>query len=419
MPKRPLAVFFVYIWPEPQSSAAGVRTCELMHALGSAGWEVAAVSPSGEGRFQDQLGALGVATFTCDPNRSPESEGSLGSLAPALVIYDRFVMEEQFGWRARHLWPGALHLVDTQDLHAVRRARESLAQAGAGWERILSPTDADLGDDLLRELSSLCRCDGALVVSSWERAFLAKRLELPRLLCLPFPTEADPSPPGFAERSGFCFLGNFRHPPNLDSVRWLLELWPRIRAELPGAELHLYGAYPPAEISRHKGTSGILAHGPVADHRAALRKHRALLSPLRFGAGIKGKVLEAWGTGTPVLGSPLTFEGMGEHGPVARGAEELVAAARSLLTDENAWRRWQVEGLERVKTDFRRESLAEEFLRFVEGGRASLGAIREGNLLGRMLRHQQSNSTKYFSRWIEAKNLRQAASRPLPFDPLP
>ncbi len=409
MPTAPLALFFVYVWPEPQSSAAGVRTRELMKALQSANWRVAVISPSGESRFRSELNALGMATYTCDPNHSLPTEGVMAALDPALVVYDRFVMEEQFGWRARQLWPSAFHLVDTQDLHSVRRARERLAHAGASWEEILCPGNIHLGDDLLRELSSLCRADGALVVSTWERDFLSTKLGFSRLLCLPFPTNTDSAPPGFSERNGFCFLGNFRHPPNLDSVRWLLDHWPAIRSKLPMAELHLYGAYPPAEISRHKGAQGIFAHGPVADHRSALRKHKVLLSPLRFGAGIKGKVLEAWGTGTPVIGSPLTFEGMGEIGLVARAEDDFTSACFQLHTEEPLWRKWSQKGQEHARRHFDREALARNFLTFVQAGRNGLEKTREENLLGRMLCHQQNNSTKYFSRWIEAKNARTMA----------
>lgn len=401
------ALFFVYVWPEPASSAAGVRTRELMRALQAAGWKVSAVSPGGTSRFSEELNALGIETYTCDPNLSPATDSALGALpAPALVVYDRFVMEEQFGWRARSLWPSAVHIVDTQDLHCVRRAREKLAHAGASWEKIKKPTTAELGEDLLRELSSLYRADAALVVSSWEKELLESfTFPTQSLLHLPFPAETDAQPPPFLERSGFCFLGNFRHAPNLDSVRWLLgEPWPALRQKMPNAELHLYGSYPPSEISQHKGKNGIYAHGPVADHRAALRKHRALLAPLRFGAGIKGKVLESWGTGTPVLGSPLTFEGMLAEGLVANDEKSFVTAALALHEEGELWARQSELGKVALRATYEPNTLAENFLTFIAKNQQNLFANRESNLTGAMLRHHQSNSTKYFSRWIEAKN---------------
>lgn len=402
-----LALFFVYVWPEPVSSAAGVRTRELMRALQVAGWKVAAVSPSGSSRFSEELNTLGVETVTCDPNATEATEASLAALpAPALVVFDRFVMEEQFGWRARELWPEALSLVDTQDLHSLRRAREKLAKENASWEQLLSPSLEQMGEDLLRELASLYRSDAALVVSSFERELLLG-LGFPEkaLLHLALPAAIDDRVASFAERSGFCFLGNFRHPPNLDSVRWIVsDLWPLIREKLPSAVLHLYGSYPPSEISAHKGKHGIFAHGPVSDHRAALRKHRALLAPLRFGAGIKGKVLESWGTGTPVIGSPLTFEGMGAEGVMARTVPEFAQVSAALHEDEELWTEQSALGLRAVRELYDREKLAMRFLEFVHGKTRTLRADRAANLTGAMLRHHQQNASKYFSKWIEAKN---------------
>lgn len=401
------ALFFVYVWPEPLSSAAGVRTRALMQALQQAGWQVSAVSPSGTSRYSEELNALGVATFTCDPNNSAATEATLQGQSPSLLVYDRFVMEEQFGWRAMSLWPSALHIVDTQDLHSLRRARERLAHAGAPWEKIKKPSPEEMGEDLLRELSSLYRSDGALVVSGWEKNYLEKELKFPAELVahLPFPAEVEKDPSPFAERKGFAFLGNFRHAPNLDSARWLVrEVWPEVRALMPEAELHLYGSYPPAEISQHKGKQGIFAHGPVSDHRGALRQHRALLAPLRFGAGIKGKVLEAWATGTPVIGSRLTFEGMGASGLVAEDKTSLAQACRALHEEENLWNAQQALGQNILRAEYTTELLAKRFLDLVHEKQENLPAIRRRNLTGQMLRHHQNHGTKYFSRWIEAKN---------------
>jgi glycosyltransferase involved in cell wall biosynthesis len=384
------AVFFLTVWPEPRSSAAGVRTRELMAILQSEGFEVHAVSPSGLGPYRDELENCGVRTHSCDPNASSLTDSALAPLTPSLVIFDRFLMEEQFGWRTRHLWPNARALVDTIDLHALRRARE---RSGS-----VIPSDEEFGDDLLRELASLHRAGGALVVSPIELELLVKRFSFPpeRVACVPFSAVIEPSLPGFHERANFCFLGNFRHAPNLDSVLWLLvEHWPKIRARLPHAELHLYGAYPPAQISAHKGKNGVFSHGYVQDHRSALRSHRCLLGPLRFGAGIKGKVMEAWACGTPVAGTALTFEGMGNAG---LRSDTLAEETCDLYESQSAWEAESARGIAEVESLFSPSNVRAAFLGFLAESPATAG------LTGRMLRHQSNNATKYFSRWIEAKN---------------
>lgn len=403
---KPLsAAFFVYVWPEPLSSAAGIRTHELARILQNEGYEVHAYSPCAENAAMAAWESLGVRCHHCPGNESGV-EPMLRELDPALVVYDRFVMEEHFGWRLRALWPGALHLVDTQDLHALRRGRERSLQRGEESARF--PKEEDYGDDIVRELASLHRADACLVVSPVEKDWLVARgFSAARVHYLPFSAEVESAPTPFAERAGFCLLGNFRHAPNVDSVRYTIaELWPRVRAALPGATLHLYGAYPSAMISALAGKHGVRVPGQVADHRRALGQHRVLLAPLRFGAGIKGKVLEAWASGTAVAGSPVAFEGIAEEFGHA-DADALIAEALRLHEEEAAWGAATRAGATILRERFSAAAVRASFLSFLRAAHENRPAWR-AELTGRMLRLQQNNATKYFSLWIEAKNKKGA-----------
>lgn len=399
------AVLFVYVWPEPRSSAAGVRTRDLIRWLQGAGYELFAISPSGESEHSQALENLGVKAISCAANQSQQDD-YLKSLRPDLVLFDRFVMEEQFGWKCREFWPDALQIIDTQDLHSVRRLREAALKNNRPAHEIKELPGLPRSEDLLREIASLYRADGALLVSSWEYEFLTERLAMPAelLLHLPLIGAIDQERPGFTERRGFSFLGNFRHAPNLDGINWAIEsLWPALRKASPQAELHLYGAYPPAKISSWKGKNGIFAHGPVADHRAALKKHRALIAPLRFGAGIKGKILEAWGTGTPVLGTSIALEGMDDSAPTFHDEASFSENLLKLDTDEIHWQAVQSRGLARLN-DFSEPALRNRFFRFLGERYEHLKKEGRTGLIGAILRQAGSNSTKYFSRWIEEKN---------------
>lgn len=394
------AALFVYVWPEPQSSAAGVRTVELCQNLRSLGYNLSLLSPCKENAASATLNAQGFTTIPCPANDSSMEE-ILAPINPSLVVYDRFVMEEQFGWRARALWPQAFHLVDTQDIHTVRRARERMHSAGNTADEIESLQGANFSPDLERELSSLYRSDACLVVSAWEREWLiAQGYPAARVCYLPFGALPENSPPPFSERRGFAFLGNFRHPPNLDAVHWLrAELWPELRLKLPTEKLYLYGSYPPLAVSQMHGKNGIEVIGPIPLHREHLKKHRVLLAPLRFGAGIKGKVLEAWACGTPVVGTKIAFEGLRAK---ATRAESFVSEAAELHESEEKWLAAQIEGNSAL-TDFLPASISEKLRQFLIDGYANLQDWRE-DIVGRMLRHHLHNSTKYFSQWIEAKN---------------
>lgn len=389
------AVIFVYVWPEPRSSAAGVRTVQLCQDLQALGFSVAALSPCRFNEASAELESLGIQALSCPANDS-SVDGWLKELAPDLVIYDRFVMEEHFGWKARSLWPEALQIVDTQDIHSVRRAREKLLKEG---KNPFDLTGADFSPDLEREMSSLHRADACLVVSAWEKDWLeAQGYPAERTFWLGFAAARENSVASFAERSGFAFLGNFRHQPNLDAVNFLArEIWPSLRSEIPEAKLYFYGAYPSASVSQMHGKNGIEIPGQVKLHRPALQKHKLLLAPLRFGAGIKGKILEAWATGTPVVGSQVAMEGLNHPAH----EEDFVAEAVRLYREEAAWLKAQSSGFEAL-APFAPETLKTRLQELLET------AFREKNtwrsqITGRMLRHHWHNSTKYFSQWIEAK----------------
>jgi glycosyltransferase involved in cell wall biosynthesis len=376
------ALIFAYVWPEPHSSAAGVRTLELCGHLKALGYTPAFLSPCKENDAAERLRAAGYETIHCPANDTPAFQ-SLENLSPALVIYDRFIMEEQFGWRCREAWPEAIHLIDTQDLHSLRRLREK--------------GNADTDQD--REFASFFRADAALVVSAFELEWLkGKGFPEGRIFYLPFGAVSETVTPAFKERTGFIFLGNFRHPPNLDAVEYLAaEIWPEIRKNIPDAKLTLAGAYPPASVSALGGKKGITVKGNVPDHREELKRHRVLLAPLRFGAGIKGKVLESWACGLPVAGTGMAFEGL-----AASSERPFAETAVDLHENELSWKKSQESGYESLK-NFLPEKNKERLEKILAEVKEKLPETRS-HPFSRMLRQQNMQATKYFSLWIEEKN---------------
>lgn len=400
---RSRALFVGAEWPEPRSSAAGRRATNVLEILQGAGWDAHFASAAARGdRAELPEGVQGHAIALNDSS----FDEWVGELAPEVVVFDRFFSEEQFGWRARERLPQALLVLDTVDLHFVRRAREKRPHA---------PVASDLDADALRELASILRCDLTWVVSDFERDLLVHELGVPdtlidvsRILYRPAP-----APRPLAERVGFATIGTFRHSPNADAVRWLhREIWPRIRARLPQAELRVYGAYLTREFSElHDPTQGFLVEGYVDDATEALSRARATLAPLRFGAGIKGKILDSWWAGTPVVTTPVGAEGM--HGAIgfpglvthdAADADAIADAAVRLAADDALWREKSAAGLAmlRARHDFAEESArAGTLLKLL---RENLAERRARHWLGRLLHMQGLRSTEYFSRWIEAKS---------------
>lgn len=428
MPAR--ALIIGYVWPEPKSSAAGVRDLDLIAAFREFGYEVHVASHAKRNDWTEALASSGVFVHEIELNRSTFDRW-LAELAPDLVVFDRFVTEEQFGARVERAVPGALRILDTQDLHSLRRERAARLLGGADAEAIEN-AGADLGakPDFLRELAAIYRSDLTLVLSDHEFRLLREHFGVPATLLhyLPFCYAADSLPcPAFVERAHFAFIGNFRHPPNYDAIFWTVrEIWPEIRARLPRAELHIYGAYPPREVSELASRrDGIVFHGPVPEAALALAGHRVNLAALRFGAGIKGKIAEGWRVGTPAVTTEIGAEGMRDAegmgdtenprdfgGTVAASPRELAEAATALHEAANLWERASAAGTRILRTKFGRDRNFSAF-------RAVLGTLarerdhrRARNTVGAMLRLHQHRATDYFSRWIELKETFATKEKP-------
>lgn len=408
------ALILSSIWPEPTSSAAGVRTLGLGHALQEAGYSVTYGSASPENPFAALLRSQGFATHAVLPNDST-FDAWLAKLAPEIVIFDRFMLEEQFGWRVRAACPTAVRVLDTIDLHFVRRARQRAVE-----ERLRVEDAQWASDDASRELASILRCDLSLLVSDWEWQLLTEHYRLPQdLLALSriaMPDSRLAKPPAFSERKGFAWIGNFRHAPNWDAVQWLaLEGWSAIRRHLPTAELHLYGAYPLREaMELHDPEQGIWMEGQAPTASQALERARVNLAPLRFGAGVKGKILEGWWVGTPALATPIAAEGMcGElpwGGQIADlEAEAFAQAAVQLHEDEARWHQAQANGHRILDTLYRESVVHPQLIADLKRAVADREARRARNWQGQMLWLQSNRSTEYFSRWIEVKTKLQGA----------
>lgn len=409
-------LLIAYVWPEPQSSAAGLRDRQLLAALLARGHEVHVASSaqdSGTPAARPALEALSIQTHSIELNNS-SFDTWIGELAPAVVIFDRFITEEQFGARVYESAPQALRVLDTQDLHFLRRLRqESPTLTRPEMATLQSP-------EILRELGSIYRSDWTLVLSSYERTLLTEDFGIPReLISLVrfFIPVNDPAASRYRElpweqKTDFVFLGNFRHPPNADAVRWLKhEGWPAIQAALPqnckDAQLHIYGAYPSREfMDMDSPRTGFRVHGPTPDALQCLASARVSLAPLRFGAGIKGKIVESFWVGTPVVTTPIGAEGMtdsGEWGGEIGELPEFPAFAAHAYSEREHWEQHRATGLKILSDSYDADTFAGRWTQELEQRVENNAALRARNRVGQLLWREERRSTQYFSRWLELK----------------
>ena len=393
-----------YVWPEPNSSAAGQHILSLVRLFIGLGSKVHFASPAAIGEHIYDLRKEGVEQHEIMLNCC-SFDAFIDGLQPEVVLFDRFMMEEQFGWRVAKVCSQALRVLDMEDMHSLRAARREVVRRG---------TEIDYATDLAkREVASIFRSDLSLVISEYELELLCSEYQVPEFLLQLCPFMLEPSnlgSPSFREREHFISIGNFRHAPNWDAVLQLKQtIWPLVRKKLPSAELHIYGAYPPPKaIQLHSDREGFLVKGWAPDAKDVMRKARVCLSPLRFGAGLKGKLAEAMMCGTPSVTTSVGAEGMRGDlawpGAVIDDPESFAIEAVRLYSEEGHWRQKQDLIDPMLLGRFKKEDIEKRVRQRIENVLENLEVHREKNFIGSMLQHHTMKSTQYMSQWIEAKN---------------
>jgi len=396
-----------YVWPEPKSSAAGSRMLSLLSMFRGQGWTVIFASPAEKSPHRFDLSQWQISEEQIQLNDSSFDE-QLKQWQPDMVMFDRFMLEEQFGWRVEQQCPNALRLLDTEDLHFLRLARQQAFKAGR------EVTLQDLhSEQAQREIAAIYRSDLTLIISEAEMQLLTEHFKVPKaLLCYsPFwlDTEIAADLPEFAQRQHFVSIGNFRHEPNWQAVLWLKQqIWPLIREQLPKAELHIYGAYPPPKATQlHQPKDGFLIKGWAEDAAEVIKSARVLLAPLPFGAGLKGKFIDAMAQGTPNVTTAVGAEGMLHQGEwaglLAETAQEIADAAVLLYQDETLWQQKQQQGFVILAKRFAINEHQPRVWQQLMDVQQQLSQHRLTNFTGAMLRHHQHRSTQFMAQWIEAK----------------
>ncbi len=411
------ALIFSTVWPEPDSSAAGVRQMQWVRALLGLFDQITLISPAklkqdgdwGELKLPPRVNCLPL------PMNRWDVATQLKALNPELVVFDRFILEEQFGAIVYEALPNAVCLLETEDLHLVRRARESAREK---WAHLACPANEFyFTETALREIASIERADFSSVVSSFEERLLEEVFGVNQEVqsWIPFafdPPVFDSAFIPFDQRKDFVWIGNFRHAPNADGLRWFKkEIWPRIRKSIPHAKMKVFGAYPSEAFMgwNRDRSSGIEVKGSALTLADAFQGAKVNLAPLRFGAGVKGKILEGFRFGLPVVTTWVGAEGLraGDEGvfpgKVARDADDFADQAIRLHEDRAEWEQCSGECPRFMSAtyaeDIQMDRMRQRITVLLE--KKASGALPR--FRSRMLRQELMNSRKYFSKWIEEK----------------
>ena len=388
-------------------------------------FNVSFLTAASESEHKADLSTLCVDTYSVALNCSSFNT-LIEKLKPDVVIFDRYMTEEQFSWRVRESCPDAVRILNTEDMHSLRQARHDAVK------RCGDAKYAALNSELAqREIAAILRSDLTLIISESEMALLTEHYGVPKSQLYYHPLVVGPTPSystTFEERAHFIHIGNFRHAPNWDAVLHLKQtLWPAIKKTLPYAELHIYGAYPPKKATQlHNDKQGFLVKGWAEDVTSLMASARVLIAPLRFGAGIKGKLLDAMRCSTPSITTWVGIEGIistskndrtecSSQTDVWPGAvcstditkpeviEDYVNQAVSLYTNKDVWESASLQAKNTLDIFSAKQpdiSLTDKMISL----KNEIDAHRKTLFMQSLLWHQTLNASKYMSQWIEAKN---------------
>lgn len=389
------------VLPEPNSTAAGIRMLQLMTLFQEYGYRITFLTAATNETFSEHIDFIRIALNSNSFNET------IKTLNPDIVLFDRYITEEQFGWRVSESCPQAIKILDTEDLHFLREARQK------AYKEQREVTQYDWFTTVFkREIAALLRCDIALIISEYEKNLLIQNLGISEdlLVYLPFlVSEVNRNRPSFKERTHFMSIGNFLHEPNWQTTLQLKKIWPKIRRQLPQAELHVYGAYAGDKVQQlHQPKDGFIVKGRAESAAIVFQNYKVLLAPIPFGAGLKGKLWESMVYGLPNVTTPIGAEAMHENmewnGYIESTEQGFIERAVELYTQKEVWNTKQKHGYLLLEGLFKKEKHANKLFKKIAEIENYLVAHRQKHYLSLILQHHQLQSTKYLSKWIEEKN---------------
>ncbi len=394
------------VWPEPTSSAACWRMLQLIEQLQQISCDVHFACAAQKSVSSHSLSSMSVKEHEILLNHA-SFDAFIEELNPDIVVYDRFMIEEQFGWRVKQICPNAVTVLDTEDLHFVRKARTTAF-------KLNSEINYDTVD-CYRELSAIYRCDLSLIISKWEHDLLVNHFNIPpkQLMYLPF-VEKEISDdiknelPGFNQRKDLMFIGNFIHDPNYQTVLELKKMWSVVRKKLPKIQLHVYGAYPTQKVLQlHNEKEGFIVKGKAANVNKTMQKYRLLVAPIPYGAGLKGKFIDGFKNALPNITTPVGAESMLENewgGSIVKNDNDFIEALMTLYSNQEKWQQATAQGFRIINDQFSCKIWGNIFSKAVATIYLDIKKHRNELFVQKILWQNSLQATKYMSLWIEQKN---------------
>ncbi|MGB3627728.1 MAG: glycosyltransferase, partial [Henriciella sp.] len=341
-PKARILIFDAEV-PKPDKDSGSITAFNYVSIFCDLGYRVTFVPEclKWEGKYSRDLQRLGAEVLYAPSVKDARQYVLDNGEDFDLFILSRVTTGGMFFNALKELYPEKPVIFDTVDIHHLRLQRQSELSG-----------DLDLLAEANRlkeiELATCRNADATIVVSDYEVGYLRNEIGPFPSVVIPLIYEDFERKKGFKERTDIAFIGGYRHPPNIDAVHHLVEdVWPAVRELEIDARLHIIGSHMPHEFQAFSDKD-INVVGFVEDLESYLENIRLTIAPLRYGAGVKGKVGNSLRMGVPVVATRVAAEGMGlvdgEHILVADNTIGFAQQIGKAYADEKLWEKLSVQG---------------------------------------------------------------------------
>lgn len=339
-------LFIDTLTPTPDKDSGSVDAVSHMSILHSMGFHVTFI-PAGDlshaGKYTNDLQRLGIeCIYPPHYHTAVEYITQLGRQYELVIVCRVNNAAYLMDWLRKYC-PRAKVIFNTVDLHYLREMRQ--AEIEKSEEKMLQARKIRES-----ELETMKRADYTLVISQMEKELLDA--ELPDTPIIRYPlimSISDRKEIPFEERKDIMFIGGFQHKPNLDAVLYFVaDIWSIIQKRIPDMKFHIIGSEPPREILDLAGDSIIVA-GHIENLSEYFNHCKLSIAPLRYGAGLKGKVGRSLGYGVPVVATDIAVEGSalvdGQDILVANDPQSFAETVVKAYEDEALWKTLSQNGM--------------------------------------------------------------------------
>lgn len=324
--------------PTPDQDAGSVSVFNIMLLMREMDFQITFIAEDNylyDPKYTTMLQRVGVEVLYGPYTNSVENHlKEMGARYDLIFLFRPKVVERNIDAIKRYA-PQAKTLFYTHDIHHIRMERQA---------QLLQSTVKQVEAEKMKEkeFAAIREVDSTIVVSTTELEILQPQLPDQNLELLPLLLNIPGTNAGYEQRNGIVFVGGYQHTPNVDAVQYFVnEIMPHVRNYLPDVKFHIVGSKPPESIL-DLASDDVVVEGFVEDLTPFLDSMRVAVAPLRYGAGVKGKVGTALAAGLPLVATPIAAEGMGivadDHALIANSPESFAKHVAKLYQDADLWR---------------------------------------------------------------------------------